>query len=69
MEKHLVFGAVNGTMIFQRISDAIRHMLMKQEVIVWNYIDDIFAAWESEGSNKRFQTLCTLIKRPRFTSE
>ena len=61
MDKHLVFGAVfgavNGTMIFQMISDAIRHMLAKEEVVVWNYIDDIFATWEEEGSSEKFTTL------------
>ena len=62
VDKHLVFGAVNGTMIFQCISDAIRHMLSTQDVRVWNYIDDIFAAWESEGSDEKFEALCTLIK-------
>ena len=62
MDKHLVFGATNGTMIFQRISDAIRHMLSIQNVTVWNNIDDIFTAWESEGSDEKFETLCTMIK-------
>ena len=49
-------------MIFQRISDDIRHMLSQDNIIVWNYIDDIFAAWESQGSIDKFETLCNLVR-------
>ena len=34
VDKHLVFGAMNGTMIFQRISDA---MLKCENIQVWTY--------------------------------
>ena len=60
VDKFLVFGAVNGTMIFQRISDAIRHMLRQDDMVVWNYIDDVFAAWEAEGSDSKFSDMCQL---------
>ena len=61
VDKFLVFGAVNGTMIFQRISDAVRHMLRQEGMIVWNYIDDVFAAFEAEGSDSKFNNMCQLI--------
>ena len=57
LDKFLVFGAVNGMMIFERISDAIRYMLGKQKVQVWNYIDDTFAAVEAEGAMGKFHTV------------
>ena len=46
VDRRLVFGAVNGTMIFQRISDAVRFILREQGLSVWNYLDDMFAAKE-----------------------
>ena len=65
--KCLVFGAVNGTFIFQRISDAIRHMLAEEDIHVWNYIDDVFAAVESEGSEYKFHRVHTLISELGLT--
>ena len=61
IDSHLVFGAVNGTMIFQRISDAIRYMLAQDGIEVWNYIDDTFAAIEEVGATEKFEKLCNLI--------
>ena len=42
VDKNLVFGAVNGTLIFERISDAIVSIMRAEGAIVWNYIDDLF---------------------------
>ena len=61
MDMRLVFGAVNGTMLFQRCSDAIRFMLQEDGIHVWNYIDDTFTAVESVGSEEKFHTICDLI--------
>ena len=58
VDKRLVFGAVSGTMIFQRISDAVRFMLKERGVHVWNYIDNTFAAVEKEGAMEKFELLC-----------
>ena len=49
-------------LVFQRISDAIRYMLGSEKIAVWNCIDDMFAAWEGEGSSLKFHTLCALIR-------
>ena len=59
----LVFGAVNGTLIFQSISDAIRHILLQEGVEVWNYIDDVFAAIEGDAADDSFHQVHTLITR------
>ena len=61
VDKFLIFGAMNGTMIFQRISDAIRYILAQENMPVWNYIDNIFAAWEEQGSGDKFKDMCKLI--------
>ena len=61
VDKFLVFGSVNGTMKSQNISDAIRHMLRQDGMVVWNYIDDAFAAWEAEGSYSKFSDMCQLM--------
>ena len=39
VDKHLVFGAVNVTMVFQRISDASRFMLKCEKIQVYNYFN------------------------------
>ena len=53
IDKRLVFGAVNGTMIFQRISDAVRFILAQSGLTVWNYIDDMLAAVEEIGATEK----------------
>ena len=61
VDKCLVFGAVNGTAIFQRISDSIRFMLAKEGIVIWNCIDDMFAAVESVGGDGKFQKVHSLV--------
>ena len=61
IDKRLVFGAVKGTMIFQRISDAVRFILKEQGLDVWNYIDDRFAAIEEDGAQEKFTLLCDSV--------
>ena len=61
IDKRLVFGADNGTMIFQRISDAVWFTLAQGGLNVWNYIDDTFAAAEEKGANQKFDLMCSTI--------
>ena len=61
VDRSLAFGAVNGTAIFQRISDAIRKILSKEHITVWNYIDDIFACVSAQRAQEVFQRVEQLI--------
>ena len=49
-----------GTMIFQRISDAIWFILSSQNISVCNYID-IFAAVESNKGKENLKDICSTI--------
>ena len=49
-------------MIFQRISDAVRRMLLEQGIRTWNYIDDTFAAFERPDADMKFNTMCNLMQ-------
>ena len=62
LDKFFVFGAVNGTIIFERISDAIRYMLKQQNIEAWNFIDNTFAAIEAEGAMEKFKLVFSLIR-------
>ena len=62
VDRALVFGAVNGTMIFQRVSDAVKHILNKEGIEVQNYIDDIFAAAESDRGEEHLKRIGQLIQ-------
>ena len=62
IDKSLAFGAANGTVIFQRISDAIRRILLNEEINVWNYIDDIFACVDHTEAHRVFNRLVQLIQ-------
>ena len=61
LDRSLAFGAVNGTAIFQRISDAIRKILSTEHITVWNYIDDIFACVPAERAEEVFERVEQLI--------
>ena len=61
-DKRLVFGAVNGTLIFQRVSDGIRYILGQEGIRICNYIDDTFASFEKEGAKRKFERICGLIQ-------
>ena len=62
VDKSLVFGAINGTNIFQCVSDAIRYILAQENRHIYNYIDDMFQANTKEGADSTFHRLCDLIK-------
>ena len=61
LDRSLAFGAVNGTAIFHRISDAIRKILSTEHITVWNYIDDIFACVPVERAEEVFERVEQLI--------
>ena len=61
LDRSLAFGAVNGTAIFQRVTDAIRKILACRDVRVWNYIDNIFACVEEKFADEAFRKLKGLI--------
>ena len=61
IDKQLVFGAVMGTKNYQRIADAVTHMLQQQNIQVWAYIDDTFAAFDAPVAREIFHTTCELI--------
>ena len=50
-------------MIFQRISDSIRHILGDMGISVHNYIDDIFAAEEADYGKDSLRAVCELIRQ------
>ena len=62
LDKSLAFGVANSTFIFQRISDAIRHILANEHIRVWNYIDDIFACIKGRHMERVFRRLMQLIQ-------
>ena len=57
-DKCLLFGAVNGVFIFERISDAICFILAQEDVHIWNYIDDIFDPMRMDGGHEKLKK-CT----------
>ena len=64
VDKSLVFGAVNGTLIIQRVSGAIVEIMKgTHKVDLWNYIDDVFSAIEASKANRVFEDLCSLIQQ------
>ena len=50
-----------GTMIFQRVSDAIRFILSSKGVAVSNYIDNIFTATETSSGKDSLKVICDTI--------
>ena len=62
VDRSLSFGAVHGTAIFQRITDAIRRILEYENIKVYNYIDDIFACVEEDRATYVFNRLKALIQ-------
>ena len=63
IDKSLAFGAVHGTAIFQRITDAIRNILRSEGIIIWNYIDDLFACAEESEADYVFRRMYELIEQ------
>ena len=57
----LRFGYRNGSALFQRISDAVRHMMRQRQFDVINYIDDILGIDVPSKINASFDALCQLL--------
>ena len=62
IDKHLAFGAVHGTAIFERVSNFIRFIMAKHGFQVWNYIDDIYACCHVDVAREAFDTLLEVIR-------
>ena len=60
IDKRLVFGAVNGTFIFQAISDAVRHMLREEQIYVFTAVEST----EGERKSKIVHTLMADLGLP-----
>ena len=61
-DKHLAFGAVHGTAIFERVSNFICFILAQHGFQVWNYIDDIYACCHVDVAQEAFDTLLEVIR-------
>ena len=61
VDRSLAFGAVHGTAIFQRVSDAIRRIMQSKGIHIWNYIDDFFACVEADSAVMAFEQLKSLV--------
>ena len=62
IDKHLAFGAVHGTAIFERVSNFIRFIMAQHGFQVWNYIDDIYACCHVDVAQEAFDTLLEVIR-------
>ena len=63
----LPFGFKRGSKMFQRISDAIRYILAKQNHQIINYIDDLIGFGLPSTVYNSFNHLCTLLKKLGLT--
>ena len=62
----LPFGYRNGSALFQRLSDAVRHIMRQQNYDVINYIDDILGIDLSSRIDASFDALCNLLPELGF---
>ena len=62
IDKFLALGAVHGTAIFQRITDFIRFILAEQGIVVFNYIDDIYACCHVDQAANTFKALNDVVQ-------
>ena len=62
VDKFLAFGAVHRTAIFQCITDFIRFILAEQGIVVFNYIDDIYACCHVDQAAHAFKMLNDVIQ-------
>ena len=57
----LPFGFRNGSALFQRLSDAVHHIMRQQHYDVINYIDDILGVVLPSRIDASFDALCQLL--------
>ena len=62
----LPFGYRNGSALFQRLSDAVRHIMRQQKYDVINYIDDILGIDLPSRIDASFDALCKLLPELGF---
>ena len=58
----LPFGYRNGSALFQRLSDAVRHIMRQRNFDVINYIDDILGIGLPSQIDASFDALCQLLQ-------
>ena len=59
----LPFGSRHGTQIFQRLSDAIRHMMRRQGFDVINYVDDFVGFGTPSVARRSYDALIQLLQK------
>ena len=59
----LAFGSRHGTQIFQRLSDAIRHMMRRQGFTVLNYVDDFLGIATPSVARRSYDALLELLQK------
>ena len=62
----LPFGYRNGSALFQRLSDAVRHIMRQRNYDVINYIDDILGIDLPSKIDASFDALCHLLPELGF---
>ena len=63
----LPFGYRHGSAIFQRISDAVCHVMTSRNYDIINYVDDVIGFELPSRSNDAFQYLQDLLKKLGFS--
>ena len=63
----LAFGTKHGSQIFQRLSNAVRHILRRHGYDVINYIDDFIGFGTPEVAEKSFQCLYQILQNLGLT--
>ena len=63
IDKNLAFRDVHGTAIFESITDLIRFIMSKQEVQVFNYIDDIYVCCHKDVAHTAFEALNCMVEK------
>ena len=62
IDQSLVFGAVHGTAIFERITDFVRILMAKAGFQIHNYIDDLYACCHVDETDRAFHALLNILQ-------
>ena len=62
VDKHLAFGAVHSTAIFERIGNFVQFILPQHGFQVRNYINDIYACCHFDMAQQAFDNLLEVIQ-------
>ena len=63
IDKNLAFGAVHSTAIFEHITNLICFILAKQDIKIFNFIDDIYAFCHKDVAQQAFEALAMVIEQ------